>query len=85
MYIFRGFRSFLEELLLKPFLTRGLRVAQGTSYYVRYANVSLRCRDFPNYCTGHPGSRIVPQYGSSKITVFVWGKNTILKFLRNTT
>ena len=26
---------------------------------------------------------IVPQYGSSKITVFVWGKNTILKFLGN--
>ena len=34
--------------------------------------------------TGNPGSVIVPQYGSSKITVFVWGKNTILKFLRNT-
>ena len=27
---------------------------------------------------------IVPQYGSSKITVFVWGKNTILEFLGNT-
>ena len=27
---------------------------------------------------------IVPQYGSSKITVFVWGKNTILKFEGNT-
>ena len=34
--------------------------------------------------TGNPGSVIVPQYGSSKITVFVWGKNTILKFLGNT-
>ena len=33
--------------------------------------------------TVNPGSVIVPQYGSSKITVFVWGKNTILKFLRN--
>ena len=32
--------------------------------------------------TGNPGSVIVPHYGSSKITVFVWGKNTILKFLR---
>ena len=31
--------------------------------------------------TGNPGSVIVPQYGSSKITVFVWGKNTILKLL----
>ena len=34
--------------------------------------------------TGDPGSVIVPQYGSSKITVFVWGKNTILKFRGNT-
>ena len=34
--------------------------------------------------TGNPGSVIVPQYGSSKITVFVWGKNTILQFLGNT-
>ena len=34
--------------------------------------------------TGHPGSVIVPQYGSSKITVFEWGKNTIPKFLGNT-
>ena len=34
--------------------------------------------------TGNPGSVIVPQYGSSKITVFVWGKNVILKFLGNT-
>ena len=32
----------------------------------------------------HPGSVIVPQYRSSKITVFVWGKNTILKFLGST-
>ena len=28
-------------------------------------------------CTGSPCSVIVPQYGSSKITVFAWGKNTI--------
>ena len=34
--------------------------------------------------TGNPDSVIVPQYGSSKITVFVWGKNTILKFQGNT-
>ena len=34
--------------------------------------------------TGNPGSVIVPQYGSSKIIVFVWGKNIILKFLGNT-
>ena len=34
--------------------------------------------------TSNPGSVIVPQYGSSKITVFVWGKSTILKFVRNT-
>ena len=34
--------------------------------------------------TGNPGSVIVPQHGSSKITVFVRGKNTILKFVGNT-
>ena len=34
--------------------------------------------------TGNPGSVIVPQLGSSKITVFVWGKNTILEFVGNT-
>ena len=34
--------------------------------------------------TGNPGPVIVPQYRSSKITVFVWGKNTILKFVGNT-
>ena len=34
--------------------------------------------------TGNPGSVIVPQYSSSKITLFVWGKNIILKFLGNT-
>ena len=27
-----------------------------------------------NITTGNPGSVIIPQYGSSKITVFVWGK-----------
>ena len=36
------------------------------------------------YTTGKPGYVIVPQYGSCKITVFVLGKNTILKFLGNT-
>jgi len=34
--------------------------------------------------TGNPGSMIVPQDGAIKITVFVWGKNTILKFAGNT-
>ena len=34
--------------------------------------------------TGNPGFEIVPQYQSSKITVFVWDKNMILKFLGNT-
>ena len=41
-------------------------------------------RDQTTATTGNPGSVIVPQYGSSKITVFVWGKNTILKFVGNT-
>ena len=39
---------------------------------------------FLSSVTGSPGSVIVPQFGSSKITVFVWGKNTILKFVGNT-
>ena len=34
--------------------------------------------------TGNPSSLLVPQYGSSKIIVFVWGKNTVLKFAGNT-
>ena len=34
--------------------------------------------------TGKPGPVVVPQYRSSKITAFVWGKNTILKFVGNT-
>ena len=40
--------------------------------------------DGSGFSTGNPGSVIVPQYGSSKITVFVWGKNIIPKFLGNT-
>ena len=44
----------------------------------------LHARNMVPLTTGNPGSVIVPQYGSSKITVFVWGKNTILKFLGNT-
>ena len=39
---------------------------------------------FARAATGNPGSVIVPQYGSSKIAVFVWGKNIMLKFLGNT-
>ena len=41
-------------------------------------------RSYAGVSTGNPGSVIVPQYGSSKITVFVGGKNIILKFLGNT-
>ena len=46
----------------------------------------LRCRCNPDHnkfsslSTGNPGSVIVPQYDSSKITVFVLGEKTILKF-----
>ena len=36
------------------------------------------------FITDNPGSVIVPQYGSSKFTVFIWGKNTIVKFVENT-
>ena len=38
----------------------------------------------PQTTTGQAGSVIVSQYGSSKITVFEWGKNTIPKLLVNT-
>ena len=34
--------------------------------------------------TGNLGFTIVPQYESYKVTVFVWGKATILKFVGNT-
>ena len=37
----------------------------------------------PGFNTGNPGSVIVQKYVSSKITVFVCGKNTILEFLGN--
>ena len=54
----------------------------------RYEIAHLFVRDILikiSIITGNPGSVIVPQYGSSKITVFVWGKKlTILKFLGNT-
>ena len=43
-----------------------------------------RCEKDYDISTGNPGSVIVPQYGSSKIAVFVLGKNTILKFEGNT-
>ena len=48
------------------------------------ANFLLGISGIVHLTTGNPGSVIVPQYGSSKITVFVWGKNIILKFLENT-
>ena len=50
--------------------------------FVPNAKVAELNRERPT--TGNPDSVIVPQYGSSKITVFVWGKNAILKFLENT-
>ena len=34
--------------------------------------------------TGNPGSFIAPQYESCKISVFVWGKGTILKSMKIT-
>ena len=36
------------------------------------------------FAMGNPGSVIVPQYVSRKITVVVWGTNMILKFVGNT-
>ena len=72
--------SFLRQRLLcrkgkrfAPFLLK-MRKGEIKTLFLKLWNVT----------TGNPGSVIVPQYGSSKITVFVWGKNTILKFLGNT-
>ena len=53
---------------------------QAAKFLATAANIP----EFRRRSTGNPGSVIVPQYGSSKITVFLWGKNTILKFLGNT-
>ena len=51
----------------------------------RYTRINfLQLLSLPSDASkGNLGSVIVPQYGSSKITVFVWGKNTILKFVGN--
>ena len=51
------------------------------SLQIKYVVLKVLCRGF---ITGNPGSVIVPQYYSSKIRVFVGGKNTILKFVGNT-
>ena len=48
------------------------------------ARIFLFVRIFRCGHSRRPGSVIVPQCGSSKITLFVWGKNTILKFVGNT-
>ena len=58
----------------------------SSRYNHRAVIIALKAGSFQNgsQITGNPGSVIVPQYGSSKITVFVWGKNIILKFLGNT-
>ena len=51
VYTFRGFRSFLEELLLKPFLTRELRVLIRNELPrggCDMSDVSLRRRHFRN-------------------------------------
>ena len=45
----------------------------------------LRVNKLSYKITGSPGSVRVPQYDSSnEITVFGWGKNSILNFVRNT-
>ena len=50
----------------------------------RLTGLNLSAVTKPSFATGNPGSVIVPQYASSKITLFVWSKNIILKFLGNT-
>ena len=61
-----------------------INVAASAKIHVPVTAAIIRFNHNPCYTTGNPGSGIVPQYGSSKITVFVWGKNIILKFLANT-
>ena len=54
----------------------------NTKATANYTN--QRCLIATGITTGNPGSVIVPQYSASKITVFVWGKNTIVKAAGNT-
>ena len=63
-----GFHLFCWPLLSLPLIPHFLPTLALTSIIIT---------------TGNPGSVIVPRYGSSKITVFVWGKNIILKFPGN--
>ena len=60
--------------------TSGVAIGTELEPFVRRQALSST----PATPTGNPGSVILPQYVSSKITVFVWGKNTILKFVGNT-
>ena len=68
--------------VLAEFVLWELSIVSSLSLYSIL--VQHACNDRTWLTTGNPGSVIVPQYGSSKITVFVWGKNIILKFLGNT-
>ena len=75
--------------MTEPGLPVGIQGIQGIHGYTWEYRVYMGIQGIQGiqntgYTTGNPGSVIVPQYDSSKITVFVWGKNTILKFLGNT-
>ena len=72
--------DFLQRLTEKT--EQFLRRMRWKAYFFLNPDVSTSSKD--TYGHGNPGTVIVPQYGSSKITVFVWGKNIILKFLVNT-
>ena len=70
---------FAQKLLRKAKFARG---CYNRKNLLQTPKVAEHNRERPT--TGNPGSVIVPQYGSSKITTFVWGKKAILKLLENT-
>ena len=60
----------------KRFILKRLELLSNTATIFSCINTvaqSIDTRVFRS-STDNPGSVIVPQYGSSKITVFVWGK-----------
>ena len=71
--------NILSTVFMSSFSPCWLLLAGRWHFPLSHRRFELSC-----FSTGNPGSVIVPQYGSSKITVFVWGKNIILKFLGNT-
>ena len=81
-FAFETFFSFCRQLTQAPKSGTRSRWHRSTSDLRGAASLCTRA-EITVFITGSPGSVIVPQYSSSKITAFVWGKNTILKFVGN--